>query len=213
MIRAAIFDMDGVLVDSEPHYFAINSQLFQKLGFHVTLEEYQPFIGGSAQYMWSTLKKRFHLPQPVSELIALKRNWLLEQFQSILVSPMPGIVRILDFLHDRSIPRAVASSSSRPMIELLLTKTDLFVYFSEITDGEEVRHGKPDPEIFLLTAKKLGIDPEECMVLEDSPKGIEAANAASMFSVGLCSSHGPEELSHADILLESLENFPFHLWK
>ncbi len=202
---AVIFDMDGVLVDTEPFYFESNYALFRKLGFSVAAEDYVHFVGSSARGMWSTLKRRFRLSQDVSELIELEYRAHTERIAALnVLEPIPGIITLLDRLTAAGAVIGLASSSPRAVIDLTLEKSNLTPYFPVRVSGEEVTHGKPHPDIFLEAAARLNVLPGKCLVIEDSPRGVAGAQAAGMPTVGFRNPHsGDQDLSAADLLVDS----------
>ncbi len=202
---AVIFDMDGVLVDTEPSYFQSNTVLFRELGFSLPEAEYAAFVGSSSYRMWSTLKTRFHLAEKVDELIARSYRAHLNSLMALeSLDPIPGIVSLLDRLSDLALPLGLASSSPRLVIELTLEKSGLSGYFPVSVAGDEVPHGKPHPDIFLATASLLGVAPGQCLVVEDSPHGVAGAKAAGMGAVGFANPNsGSQDLSRADLIIHS----------
>jgi HAD superfamily hydrolase (TIGR01509 family) len=206
--RAVIFDMDGVLVDTEPFYFKSNQALFGELGFTVPSEEYVHFVGSSAQRMWSTLKERFHLTQSIDELIEMEYRAHSANVAALdVLEPIPGILPLLERLTALGLPLAVASSSPRRVVELTLKKSGLADFFPVTVCGEEVEHGKPSPDIFLKAARLLAARPRGCLVVEDSPRGIEGARAAGMATVGFQNPNsGDQNLSAADLVIDSFSS-------
>jgi HAD superfamily hydrolase (TIGR01509 family) len=200
-----IFDMDGVLVDTEPFYFASNNELFRKLGFSVTAEAYVQFVGSSAKGMWTTLKEQFHLPQSVPELIEMEYTAHTAKIAALTaLPPIPGIVQLVNRFLTRDIPLGIASSSPRQVIDLTLEKAGLLPYFPVRVAGEDVEHGKPHPDIFLKAADLLDAVPGSCLVIEDSPRGIAGAQAAGMKTVGFRNPNsGNQDLSAADLVVDS----------
>jgi HAD superfamily hydrolase (TIGR01509 family) len=205
---AVIFDMDGVLVDTEPSYFASNNDLFRGLGFSVTTKEYTDFVGSSAITMWSTLKERFRLAQGVAELIDLSYRAHMANLEALpALEPIPGIVTLLNRLTASGVPLGLASSSPRGVIELTLKKSQLTAFFPVRVAGDEVAHGKPHPDIFLKTAALLGVPNAGCLVIEDSPHGIAGARTAGMKTVGLSTANsGNQNLSRADLVVHSFSD-------
>jgi HAD superfamily hydrolase (TIGR01509 family) len=202
---AVIFDMDGVLVDTEPYYFKSNRALFAELGFTVPKEEYVHFVGSSAQLMWSTLKRKFSLKQTVDELIEMEYAAHRKNIAAVpALVPIPGIRAFLERLRGGGASLAVASSSPRRVVELTLGKAGLAEFFPVTVCGEEIERGKPHPDIFLKTARLLNAPPADCLVIEDSPRGIEGARAAGMKTVGFRNPNsGDQDLSRADVVIDS----------
>lgn len=205
MIQLVIFDLDGVLLDSESLYKKVNFQLFSDLGVVITDEEYNSFIGISGAKMWDYIKKKGSLTQTIEELRVLERERKFEGLSSEALIPNPGLLDLLNELKKRGIPCAIASSGLMKNIRLILSKLDVEAYFSHIVSGEMPKNGKPAPDIFLLAADHYGISPENCLVIEDSRNGILAAKAAGMTCVGYINEgSGNQDLSKADLVVDSL---------
>ncbi|MEI7831138.1 MAG: HAD family phosphatase [Prolixibacteraceae bacterium] len=184
MIQAFIFDMDGVLIDSENLYKVIESQLFQQVGVSIDHAEHVSYQGCSNPVMWSNIKERHRLPHPIDELVRITEESVIQYFSSLPeIQPMPGVVDLLNWLKKKERKLALASSSSIEVIRIVLAKTHLEKYFDIIADCSEAGAGKPDPAIFLLAQKKLGIPRENCVIIEDSTNGIKAALAAGIYCI------------------------------
>jgi HAD superfamily hydrolase (TIGR01509 family) len=180
MIHSIIFDMDGVLVDSEPLHYEADSEVFRKLELLVSEEDRDTFLGKGPESVLAFLKEKYGLTNSLEELIQLDNRMRLEYFQKHSLPAMPGLIRILDELRQRQIPMAVASSSVRPLVLYLLENQSIKAYFNYIVCGDDVPKTKPDPAIFKLAAANLFTDPRNCLVVEDSPNGLLAAKAAGM---------------------------------
>lgn len=182
--EAFIFDMDGVLIDSENFYTRVEQENFRQLGLHISHEEHVTYQGTATDLMWAAIRERHGLQQPVEELVEMTNARVVPYFQSLDAIPaMPGITELLELLHSRRVPLALASSSYPEIIELVLDKTGLRKYFQVVVNSRLAKSSKPHPAIFLLAAEKLGISPERCVVVEDSTNGIRAAQAAGMFCI------------------------------
>jgi HAD superfamily hydrolase (TIGR01509 family) len=181
MTKAVIFDMDGVLVDSEPLHTAIEKRQFELNNLLLSEEEHGQYMGVASDVMWRDIALRHTLPLKVEELIEQNKAESIRFFSTIEQIPlMPGIAQVLEELHKREIPLAVASSSFHEVIELILERTGLRSYFRQVVSSKEAGKSKPEPDVFLLAARRLGIDPKDCLVVEDSFNGIQAAKAAGM---------------------------------
>lgn len=199
-----IFDMDGVLIDSEPTYKIINTSLFNSLGFNVDDALYETFIGLGVFKMWAILKEKFNLPESLEHYVELDEEWKYSSFQKYEMEPIPGVENLILMLKEKGIKIAVASSSQRRTINTLLVKAGLLKYFELICSGDEIVNGKPAPDIFLKAADKIGIQPERCIVLEDSKNGVLGANAANMLSIAFINPNsGNQDLSAAKITITS----------
>jgi len=201
---AVIFDMDGVLVDTEPVYGDANRELFNIIGITVAPEEYESFVGISADIMWSGLRSRYGLGQSVQKLISMEQNLVLSRIKELPdLSPIAGIPVLLNALRHMNVPLAVASSSSRALIDLALAKANIRSCFDVVVSGFEIPRGKPAPDIFLTAAGLLGANPGNCVVIEDSANGVTGAKAAGMFCVGFHNPNsGCQDLSRADMVIK-----------
>ena len=183
-IQAFIFDMDGVLIDSENLYKVIEQNLFDNVGVAIDQDEHVSYQGCSNPVMWSKIRKKHHLHTPLDELVRFTQETVIGYFSSLPeIHPMPGVLKLLDNLKEREIKMALASSSTIEVINIILAKTGLASYFDAVVDSTEAGAGKPDPAIFLLAQKKLGIPKENCVIIEDSANGIKAATAAGIYCI------------------------------
>ncbi|WP_372947598.1 HAD family hydrolase [Mariniphaga sp.] len=201
---AVIFDMDGVLVNSEPFYVEVEQTNFRQLGLDISEEEHQTYQGTATDRMWQLIKERHGIDQPVDELVEMTNNLVTPYFNSLeKMEPMPGVKNLIEKLKGKGIPLALASSSYFDVIEIILQKTELKKYFDVVVSSQMAGASKPEPDIFLLTAKKLGIPPEKCIVIEDSTNGIKAAKAAGMFCIAFA---GPgselQDQAQADVIIK-----------
>lgn len=213
-IDAVIFDMDGVILDSEPHYFDLESNLFATLKLDISVEEHHTFVGMSMRNMWKKIKANHATHFTEDQLIDLHQNIMVEFFKNAddLVL-MPNLYALFSELKGKY-KLAVASSSSHKLIELITLKLNIRSFFDCYVSGEDVENSKPDPEIFLLTAEKLGVDPKCCLVFEDSSNGVKAAKGAGMKCVGFNGSNtSPQDLSIADKIIGTFTDFDFNMLK
>jgi HAD superfamily hydrolase (TIGR01509 family) len=203
-INAVIFDMDGVLIDSEPLYMEMERHSCARYGVSLDKTELSRFVGTTQRYMWSAIKNEYGLTESLDCLIIQHQRRLIHAMCSEPLSPMPGTQTLLTTLNEAGIPCAVASSSPSKLVEVILRETGLRPFFNDVICGDDVKHSKPDPEIFLLTAKRLDIAPSSCLVIEDSIHGIAAAKAANMFCIGLLNPNsGQQDLSAADLCVHN----------
>lgn len=207
IIQAVIFDMDGVLIDSEPIYFEIERNSFAHFGAMMTETEHHTYVGVTLESMWRQVLDKHQLTATVEEALAYHQHNVM---QTMLAHPnltaMPFVERWLSWLHEQHIPIAVASSSPRALIDLIMDKTGLGKYFEVRMTGEEVAHGKPAPDIFLTTAEMIGVSPSNCLVIEDSRNGVQAAKSAGMHCIGYHNTgSGNQDLSKADLQISSYD--------
>jgi len=205
MIEAIIFDMDGTLVDTEPFNTEIEKSLFKLNKIEISEEEHQKYIGVASDAMWLEIAKRNKLQIPVSELIEQNHKESFRYLSEVEQIPiMPGLVELLEKLQAKKYPMAVASSSTPEIIDLILKKNNLKNYFQVIVSAQETGKSKPEPDVFLLTAEKLGIKPANCLVVEDSENGIKAAIAAGMTCVAYQSpGTDPQKQKEADAVIRN----------
>ena len=202
--KLIIFDMDGVLLDSEPLYMEMNQRYFQQLGIHISRKEHESFVGMSATKMWTHIKQKYQLAEDVPYLKEKEKQLKYEMLSNTKLSPSRGIVEFLKFLKQKEYRLAIASSSPRRNIDLIIKKIETQTFFDFIISGEEVERGKPEPDIFLKTAAAFNLRPGECIVVEDSTNGIKAAKAAGMLCIGYKNpTSGQQDLSLANIIIDS----------
>lgn len=174
---AVIFDMDGVLVDGEPLHFRAVNRLLAEEGRSLSLDEYKPFMGTKAG--WRQMVETLGLSLSPDEYRDRYNAIILEEYRTNAVL-LPGALELVQQLREVDMPVALASSSAREWVQACLERVGLADAFDVVVTGSDVHRGKPDPEIFLLAAERLGVSPSGCLVLEDAPAGIEAARRAGM---------------------------------
>ena len=196
-MKGFIFDLDGVIVDTAKYHYLAWKHLADELGIPFTEQDNERFKGVSRKRCLEILLEMGGMEVSGEQF----NRWLHEKNEDYLshISKMdaseilPDVPRVLDYLRDRNIPMALGSASknARPILE----KVGLLSYFNTIVDGNEVVKAKPDPQVFLLAAERLGVSPNQCVVFEDALAGIEAANKAGMQSIGI---GDPDILTEAD---------------
>ena len=192
-IRAVLFDMDGLELDTEKLYSRFWMEACHFFGFPMTYEQSLAMRALNAQVADATLKGFFG---PSIEYLAT-RNKRIELMEAYVdehgVDLKPGIFELLDYLDANGIPAAITSSSPVPRIRKYLSKHGLDTRFAALCSGRDVPHGKPEPDIFLHGAATLGFRPEECLALEDSPSGIRSASSAGCLTVMIPDQDQPSE--------------------
>ncbi len=195
-----IFDLDGVIVDTAKYHYLAWKKLADQLGIEFSKEDNENFKGVSRKRCLEILLEMGGLSVTSEQFDA----WLVEKNEDYLLyietmdetEILADVPRVLSYLKEKNIPMALGSASknAKPILE----KVQLLSYFETIVDGTQVTKAKPDPEVFLIAANRLGISPEHCIVFEDALAGIAAANAAKMISVGI---------GEADVLSDAHHNF------
>lgn len=204
MLEAIIFDMDGVLVDSEYTYFQSKSQILSEAGHEVEDSYHFQFMGTTSDYMWEKMKQEFSLPLSVAEYIqqmtALRQAMIKRDGIRVILH----VQEFVKGLSQAGLKLAVASSSSLAEIKVNLAEIGLSEYFSEVVSTEEVEHSKPAPDVYLATAERIGIMPENCLGIEDTKNGTGAVRNAGMVCVGFANPAFPkQDLAFADRVVSS----------
>ncbi|MGQ9574365.1 MAG: HAD family hydrolase [Thermoguttaceae bacterium] len=201
-----IFDMDGVLVDSYHAHARSWQVMAAEWGCTMTQAQFDATFGRTSREIIAAL---WPDPQRSDQQIAAMDARKEQAFREILAAefrPMPGVDRLLCRLFEAGWPIGVGSSGPPENVELVLDRLGKRCWFAAVVTGMDVTRGKPDPQVFLLTAQRLGVPPQRCVVVEDAPLGIMAARSAGMASVGLASTGRARwMLVGADLVVESLE--------
>jgi len=184
LFDAVIFDLDGVLLDSEPIYLAATNSVLAREGKVISPEENARYIGVRFRDMLGEIIPRMGLAHDADYYIGETRTEVLVQFGKPLTPPA-GAQELIERLVDHDVPHAVGSSSAHAWVEEILTNLGLRQHFDIIVGGDDVPNGKPNPDIFLRCAELLGVLPERCAVIEDSANGVLAARRAGMTAIGL----------------------------
>ncbi len=201
--RAVIFDLDGVMVDTAPYHFQAWQRALVEFGLEMTEEQFRSTFGMRNQEIIRTLFGRHFTPEQVEE-IGRRKDAIYRELVYKHVTPMPGLLRLIQDLKAKRFRIAVATSTSRANASLILKTLKLEHEITALVTEEDVENGKPDPEIFLKAAEKCLAQPENCIVIEDSPAGIQAAKAAGMKVIALTTTRPAEELKEADLVVETL---------
>jgi beta-phosphoglucomutase family hydrolase len=209
--QAVIFDMDGVLTDSEPLYHQGLNEVLREFGLEMTEEEHNELLGATVEATWDAIFEKHSPPKSYEECVA-RYDRAMVRLLSLPREPLPGVRETLAELRRRRIPLALASSSWPNWVAALLRSTGLEGFFDITVSSTAVKNGKPAPDIFLYTAERLGVQPEQCIVIEDSRSGVKAGKAAGMYVIQMrAASTALPPLLEADLVLDSLEDFPFSL--
>lgn len=207
-MKAVIFDMDGVIVDSEAVHIKMKIQALEEYGIACSPEECMPYFGRSSNAFFSDFIKKSAAHISLQEIVARKHQLFLQYVANDgNVNPIEGALELIHGLRRNNIPLALASSSVRSNIEWFLKKFGVFDCFDVVLSGAELSESKPNPEIYLLAAKELGTGPQECVIIEDAEAGVTAAKMAGSYCIAYCNpvyKNCGQDVSSADMLVNSL---------
>jgi len=201
-----IFDMDGVLLDSEPMHQEIIYEVFQLEGISFDKAYIQTLTGMSAFPMWEKVKRDAQRSESVEELIKFHRDYFFKRLPEVKVPLVPHVKDVLEKFKNEGKHLSLASSSGRKLIDIFTQQTNIAHYFEVIMSGDDVQYSKPNPEIFLKVAQWYGLPATQFTVIEDSTNGVKAAKSAGMQCVGFQNPlSGGQDLSQADLLIHSMQ--------
>ncbi len=202
---AVIFDMDGVIVHTNPHHKIAIQQFCADHGIQLNELTFQHKIYGRTNRDWLT-NVFGELTEEQVHFYASEKEELFRKIYEPHIKPVDGLVKFLDLMVTHSIPRAIATSAPPENVDFVLSNTGLRKYFDVILDERVVTHGKPNPEIYLKTAKALGFPNENCIVIEDSLSGITAGRRSGSKVIGITTTHTPEELIETNLVIRDFND-------
>ena len=201
-----IFDMDGVLLDSEPMHQEIIYETFQLKGIPFDKAYIQTLTGMSAFPMWEKVKRDAQRSESVEELIKFHRDYFFKRLPEVKVPLVPHVKEVLEKFKNEGKHISLASSSGRKLIDIFTQQTNIAHYFEVIMSGDDVQYSKPNPEIFLKVAQWYHLPATQFTVIEDSTNGVKAAKSANMKCIGFDNPlSGGQDLSQADLLIHSMQ--------
>lgn len=205
--EAVIFDMDGLMIDSERVTYESYVKVMEEEGLDFEKEFYKKVLGKTKQGIFEIFKERYGQDLPMDNIYQRVHQYISQEYKDNGVPVKPGLVSMLEKLNEKDIPCVIATSSNRHRVEDILKMSGLGKYYRDMVCGDDIVNGKPDPEIFLKAAKKAGHKPEECLVLEDSEAGIQAAHNAGIPVICVVDMKEPEKefAAMTDGVVDSLD--------
>lgn len=212
MFKAVLFDMDGVIVDTEPLHCKAYYQMFDAVNITVTDELYESFTGQSTINICRQLCQLFNLSQTPETLVQHKRNFFKELFfNDDGLTLIDGVLELIKEYHQKRMTLILASSASMMTITNVFKRFDLDQYFIAKLSGADLKASKPHPEIFINAAIASGFNKEECVVIEDSTNGIAAAKSAGIYCIGFKSPHSKNQnYQKADTIISSFSEINYN---
>ncbi len=205
MIKAVIFDMDGLMIDSRNIWKKATQELLAGFGKTHDSKFARQFSGLKSHDVATLIRDHYQLTV-TADYISETRNQIMLKLAQNPVKTMPGLVKLLSLLRKTGYKKAVATSSYKTLAHQLLKSAKIYDHFETIITGEEVIRGKPAPDIFLYTANKLNVDPKHCLVLEDASAGIAAAHSAGMKSIAISKHESPDLFPQSNYFFTSLSS-------
>ncbi|AJR03916.1 HAD family hydrolase [Siansivirga zeaxanthinifaciens] len=212
MLQAVIFDMDGVIIESEPLHYKAYHKMFEDVNIEVSAEFYESLTGKSTLNVCKQICDAFNLSESPETLVSIKRKHYDDIFENDKTFDLiEGVLDVIKNYHDNELTLILASSASMPSIERIFKRFDLNKYFKAKLSGAELKASKPHPEIFIKAAEASGFKTEECIVIEDSTNGIIAAKSAGIFCVGYDSFHSKnQDYSKADLVVKDFSEIHYN---
>ena len=207
-VKAVIFDMDGVIIDSEPIHSRVKMDTFAHFGLDFAEQDLVHYMGRTSLAIFGeTLARAGRTDVTAEDMAAYKHAHYLEVLESGEIEPVKGSVDLIRKLHAAGFPLALATSSNVRVMNTVLDSFHIRQYFSSVLSGGELPESKPHPAIYLISARRLGVKPAECLVIEDTANGILAAKRAGMYCAAFRNPHsGRQDLSQADTIVDNLSD-------
>jgi len=204
--KAIIFDMDGVLIDSQPLHYQIDIRVIQACGYPADLNTVTPYTGISNPDRWPKYREALNLSPSPERLIEMAEQAMRDIFNETNLVPSPGIPALLKGIKEMSLHCGVASASSHELIQLVLNRTGIAQYFDAITSGEDVSVSKPAPDVYLRAAQKADHHPAQCIAIEDSAVGVLSAKNAGFTCIGYKNpnTYG-QDFTHANYVIDHFD--------
>jgi len=204
VFRAIVFDMDGVIVDSEPLHIRAERMTLAPFNLDISDAEFHAYMGQTPKKLLEGMIEKYSLPTTIEAIYPVHAANLLKLYRED-VEALPGAIELIQAFSALGLPLGIASSSDMTLIRAVVDKFELGSTFSVLTSGQELERVKPSPDIYLLAAARLGVAPEACCAIEDSTAGVRAAKAAGMMCIGFESPNSPgQNHDAADLVVNDL---------
>ncbi len=203
---AVLFDMDGVIIDSNPAHKKAIVQFCDKYSKHLSDDEMKRYIWGRTNKEWIRHLFGEDLPDADLRVYADEKELLFRTIYEPDIKLLKGLANFLELLKSNNVPMAIGTSAPRANVDFVFRHTGIEKYFDAVLDERAVTIGKPDPEIYLKAAKALNFDPADCIVIEDSLSGVEAGKRAGCKVIGITTTHSDAELSKSDLTAADFTN-------
>jgi beta-phosphoglucomutase family hydrolase len=206
--KGVIFDMDGTLLESTEADYRAWEKVFNDYGKKLTFEAYVPLLGiKSTDVIINHVGKSGE--EDVKRILKEKFDYFVEYVGENPIQPVHAAEIFLKSLANYPIKIALATSSRKEKMNMVLKQLDFLHYFEAIVTGDEVKNSKPAPDIFLKAAERLGLEPKDCLVVEDGPVGVAAAKSAGMKCLAITETHPAEKLQQADLIIDTYDKADF----
>ncbi len=213
-MKAVIFDMDGVLIDSEPLHVLSDKTLLERIGVVIPENHLAKYVGVTNPVMWKELISEFNIQKDLEEILNLHLSLKLKLLKKSDFHAIDGIPELLQLLYSHEIPVGVASSSPNMFMKEVIKLLRLEKYIKAWVSAENVKDSKPKPDVFLKVAELLHVNPEKCVAIEDSTNGVASAKNAGMKCIGFRNiNSGNQDLSKADLILDSIRDIHLQTMK
>lgn len=209
MLEAVIFDMDGVITDTVPLHYKAWHKMFTSHGYHFDFTVYKEKVDGKPRIKGISSVAINANEEMLQKMAEEKQNYFLELIELEPPKIFDDTIALINDLKNNNIKIAVASSSKNT--KRILEKLGIYNLFNTVVTGYDFKHGKPNPEIFLIAAKRMNINPKYCIVIEDAIEGINAGLNANMITIGVARHGNEKELAHADLVVKTLKKIDINL--
>ena len=203
-LEAVLWDLDGVIADTGPYHCRAWQDVFHKRGVNFTEEDFKRHFGQRNDTIIRSTLGGSVSPEEFDTIAAEKEENYRRRVAGN-IKPLPGAAELIRALREHGVKMAIASSAPMENIQLIIRGLGIDDCFQAIVWGREVAEGKPSPEVFMLAARKLGVEPRDCIVIEDAVAGVAAAKSAAMKCLAVTNSHSRNSLQEADLIVDTLE--------